>query len=290
MNQRQILEAAADRLAAAGVQEAAGDAWLMMSEAFSISRTDYYMHCDDECDCSGSEQYSLFESMVDRRCRREPLQYILGKSYFMGYEFKVTPDVLIPRFDTEILVEESLKYIKSGDRILDMCTGSGCIAVSVMLEWNRKQKSASEDTRIVVDAVDISDAALAVARKNAAKLGAEQVNFISGDMFENTKGQYNVILSNPPYIPTEDIKELEPEVKDCEPVTALDGTEDGLFFYRILAGESGKHLHSGGYLLMEIGYNQAEAVSLLLEENNFADIKVVKDLAGLDRVVCGRRI
>lgn len=313
MNQRQILEAAANRLSAAGIADAANDAWILMSEAFNMSRTDYYMHCDEEIDVSKSSAVESYNKMVDRRCCREPLQYILGKAYFMGYEFMVTADVLIPRFDTEILVSEALKYIESGARVLDMCTGSGCIAISIALQCKKSgetghiasydavtksddygtaQPSAAESNvaEIKVDAADISDAALTVAKRNAVRLGAGFVNFLASDMYENIDEEYDVIVSNPPYIPTADIDGLEPEVRICEPIKALDGAADGLFFYKILAEESGKHLSYGGYLLMEIGYNQAEAVSLLLEKNNYADIRVVKDLAGHDRVVCGRRI
>ena len=304
MNQRQILEGAAAKLRAAGIEEADNDAWLLMSEAFGISRTEYYMHCDEEyCDFrnigDGSadslnfygstvkcSRISLYNEMIERRCRREPLQYILGKAYFMGYEFKVTPDVLIPRFDTEILVEETLKHIKAGDCILDMCTGSGCIAVSIDLEMKKRGNNGL----VKITAADISEAALAVAGQNSAALGAGPIEFMQSDMYGNVKGKYNIIVSNPPYIPSQDIDALEPEVKVCEPAQALDGGADGLLYYRILAGESGKYLYEGGYLLMETGYNQAEAVSRMLEQNNYADIRVIRDLAGLDRVVCGRRI
>ena len=253
-----------------------------MSEAFNISRTDYFMKSGDEC--TDNARTELFDSMIERRVRREPLQYITGHAYFMGYEFRVTPDVLIPRFDTEILVEKSLKYASDGMKVLDMCTGSGCIAVSYALQCRERGYDNVE-----VNAVDISSAALSVAADNAMRAGVD-INYIRSDMFTGVSDVYDMILSNPPYIPTRDIEDLEPEVRTSEPVGALDGHEDGLFFYRILAAESPSHLKAGGRLIMEIGYNQADDVCSLLEQNKFADIEVIKDLAGHDRVVCGRRI
>ena len=282
MTYRQILQEAIRKLQKAEIEEADNDAWILMSEAFNISRTDYFMKSGDEC--TDNARTELFDSMIERRVRREPLQYITGHAYFMGYEFRVTPDVLIPRFDTEILVEKSLEYASDGMKVLDMCTGSGCIAVSYALQCRERGYDNVE-----VNAVDISFAALSVAADNAMRAGVD-INYIRSDMFTGVSGMYDMILSNPPYIPTRDIEELEPEVRTSEPVGALDGHEDGLFFYRILAAESPSHLKAGGRLIMEIGYNQADDVCSLLEQNKFADIEVIKDLAGHDRVVCGRRI
>ena len=282
MTYRQIQQEAIRKLQKAEIEEADNDAWILMSEAFNISRTDYFMKSGDEC--TDNARTELFDSMIERRVRREPLQYITGHAYFMGYEFRVTPDVLIPRFDTEILVEKSLEYASDGMKVLDMCTGSGCIAVSYALQCRERGYDNVE-----VNAVDISSAALSVAADNAMRAGVD-INYIRSDMFTRVSGMYDMILSNPPYIPTRDIEELEPEVRTSEPVGALDGHEDGLFFYRILAAESPSHLKAGGRLIMEIGYNQADDVCSLLEQNKFADIEVIKDLAGHDRVVCGRRI
>lgn len=282
MTYRQILQEAIRKLQKAEIEEADNDAWILMSEAFNISRTDYFMKSGDEC--TDNARTELFDSMIERRVRREPLQYITGHAYFMGYEFRVTPDVLIPRFDTEILVEKSLEYASDGMKVLDMCTGSGCIAVSYALQCRERGYD-----NVAVNAVDISSAALSVAADNAMRAGVD-INYIRSDMFTGVSGMYDMILSNPPYIPTRDIEELESEVRTSEPVGALDGHEDGLFFYRILAAESPSHLKAGGRLIMEIGYNQADDVCSLLEQNKFADIEVIKDLAGHDRVVCGRRI
>lgn len=282
MTYRQILQEAIRKLQKAEIEEADNDAWILMSEAFNISRTDYFMKSGDEC--TDNARTELFDSMIERRVRREPLQYITGHAYFMGYEFRVTPDVLIPRFDTEILVEKSLEYASDGMKVLDMCTGSGCIAISYALQCRERGYD-----NVTVNAVDISSAALSVAADNAMRAGVD-INYIRSDMFAGVSDVYDMILSNPPYIPTRDIEELEPEVRTSEPVGALDGHEDGLFFYRILAAESPSHLKAGGRLIMEIGYNQADDVCSLLEQNKFADIEVIKDLAGHDRVVCGRRI
>ena len=275
MTHRQILDAAVSKLLSAGIVEASNDAYIIFEEAFQMNRTGYLIKANEEAD---EKLIPVFDDMINRRAAHEPLQYILGKAYFMGLEFMVSPDVLIPRFDTEIMVEEALKHISSDMRVLDVCTGSGCIGVSVA------KLSGAE-----VVAVDISEAALAMAKKNAAHNGTSNVTFIHSDMFSNVEGQFDVILSNPPYIRSDEVLKLMPEVLVHEPHLALDGHEDGLFFYEILARESGRFLKPSGMLIMEIGYDQAEEVSGLLENNNFTDIRVIRDLAGLDRVVCGRR-
>lgn len=275
MTHRQILEGAVSKLLAAGIGEASNDAGIIFEEAFQMNRTGYLIRANEEADES---LIPVFDGMVNRRAAHEPLQYILGKAYFMGLEFMVSPDVLIPRFDTEILVEEALKHINADMNVLDVCTGSGCIAISVA-------KLSGAQTV----AVDISEAALDMAKKNAAHNGTSNVTFIHSDMFSNVEGQFDVILSNPPYIRSDEVLKLMPEVLVHEPHLALDGHEDGLFFYGILAKESARFLKPSGMLIMEIGYDQAEEVSGLLENNNFTDIRVIRDLAGLDRVVCGRR-
>jgi release factor glutamine methyltransferase len=195
----------------------------------------------------------------------------------MGLEFDVSPHVLIPRQDTEILVEEALKLCE-GKKVLDMCTGSGCIIISIA----KLGKSAG------VAAVDISAEALNVAKGNAAK-NEVKVEFIESDLFEKVEGDYDIIVSNPPYIRTKVMEELMPEVKDHEPVIALDGSKDGLYFYRKITASLKQHLRSGGTILYEIGYDQGEAVRDILKQEGFTDILVKKDLSGLDRVVTARR-
>lgn len=275
MINRKILENATDRFRKAGIAEADNDAWLLFSDAFKMTRTDYLLDKNAECDAG---KMPLFDSYIEKRLAHIPVQYILGKAYFMGYEFEVNNNVLIPRFDTEVLVSEVLKYTKDNYKILDMCTGSGCIAISLSLL-----------SGAYVTGADISEKALEVAAANKVRNKADKVTFVKSNMFENIDGIFDLIVSNPPYIPTKDIFELEHEVKSEEPMLALDGHDDGLFFYRILAEESAKYLTQKGGIFMEIGYNQAEDVRNLLIENNFTDISVIKDLAGLDRVVCGWR-
>lgn len=275
MTHRQILDMATKKLLEAGVTEAQNDAFVLWQEAFGLNRTGYLINADKEAD---SNLYPKYMMLINRRCTRMPLQYITGKAYFMGLEFKVTPAVLIPRFDTEILVEEVLKYVDAESTVLDMCTGSGCIAVSIA--------SLSKAT---VTGVDISQEALEIAKGNAEHNQVSTVEFLESDMFQNVTGTFDVIVSNPPYIPTKDVLELMPEVKEHEPMMALDGSEDGLFFYRILAEQAADFLNPEGLLIMEIGYNQAEDVKKLLANNNFIGIRVIKDLAGHDRVVCGWR-
>ncbi|MGN0374969.1 MAG: peptide chain release factor N(5)-glutamine methyltransferase [Butyrivibrio sp.] len=277
MNHRQILAAAINELTAAGIEEASNDARILFEQAFSMSRTEYLVHAMEEADAGCTE---AFDALIKQRALRKPLQYITGKAYFMGLEFNVDSRVLIPRFDTEILVEEALKYIKPGDEILDMCTGSGCIGISLgVLGKNCR-----------VDCADISRDALYVARSNIALNAAENVTLIESDMFSDIDKKYDQIVSNPPYIKSSTVDTLMPEVLQYEPRLALDGTKDGLFFYRILAEKGPDFLKNGGLLMMEIGYDQAGDVVSLLQKNHFTDIKVIRDLAGLDRVVCGRRI
>ena len=193
----------------------------------------------------------------------------------MGLPFFVNESVLIPRQDTEVLVETALAMMKPECRLLDMCTGSGCILLSLA-----KLGTVAEGV-----GVDISEGALKVAERNRENLGLPQVRLVHSNLFESVEGVFDMIVSNPPYIPTEDIEDLMREVRDHEPHLALDGSKDGLLFYRKLAEESGRYLVPGGSLLFEIGYDQGGAVSQLLDQAGFKDIHVKKDLAGLDRVV-----
>ena len=196
----------------------------------------------------------------------------------MGYEFWVNENVLIPRMDTECLVIEAEKLLNGNSaNILDMCTGSGCIITSLML---RNPKMSGMGT-------DISEDALAVAKKNATRLSCENVSFIQGDLFENITGKFDMIVSNPPYIRTNVITGLMEEVRSYEPYNALDGHEDGLYFYREITKNASKYLKEDGFLCYEIGHDQGVDVIRIMEENHFKDCRVIKDLAGLDRVVTG---
>lgn len=261
-------------LKAAKISEAENDAWLLMSAACRIDRNFYYVYGYEELK---EEQEKEYMDFLKKRESRIPLQYITGEQEFMGLNFKVNPGVLIPRQDTEILVEEALKAITPGMEVLDLCTGSGCIAVS-LAKFKPKAK---------VQGADISPEALQVSEENAGRNGVD-VRFFLSDMFEQVRGNFDVIVSNPPYIPTGVIQGLMPEVKDFEPHLALDGREDGLWFYRILTSEGKKYLKSGGVLMAEIGCDQGKAVKRLFQEEGYCEIKVIKDLAGLDRVVIGK--
>lgn len=256
-----------------GVQEAQLNAWYLLSEAFSLSRADYFMRKGEEADVIARERYLAW---IDIRSTHYPLEYILGKQEFMGLEFKVNENVLIPRQDTEILVEGALKS-SQGKKVLDMCTGSGCIAVSIA-----KLGNVSE-----MHAVDISRGALEVANENAVKNDVN-VKFIESNLFEQVSERYDMIVSNPPYIESAVIETLMPEVREFEPRLALDGTENGLYFYREISNQAPEYLTEEGEIFFEIGYNQGEAVTNILREAGFSLVEVRKDLAGLDRVVYGK--
>lgn len=336
----------------AGIAEADLDAWYLFEQIFGISRAQYFLcareniagstaqkmavqeqtgnslESKNALDCVElwlKEKLSAYENTLKKRASRIPLQQILGQQEFMGLTFFVNEHVLIPRQDTETLVELVLNEQKDKNvSILDMCTGSGCIAVSL-------KKLGGY---VCVEGADISEEALKVAKRNSEEIlensdvnndvvssrteqiqnctnltnnqnkqdNSEErmvsevrtvpqtgVTFRRSDMFSAfpETERFNVIVSNPPYIPSAVIEELEPEVRDHEPRGALDGTADGLYFYRILAEECAKHLTPGGHVYFEIGYDQGMAVKELLDNHGFKDTRVIQDLAGKDRVVCG---
>ncbi len=336
----------------AGIVEADLDAWYLFEQIFGISRAQYFLcareniagntaqkmaaqeqtgnslESKNALDCVElwlKEKLSAYENTLEKRASRIPLQQILGQQEFMGLTFFVNEHVLIPRQDTETLVELVLNEQKDKNvSILDMCTGSGCIAVSL-----KKLGGYA-----CVEGADISEEALKVAKRNSEEIlensdvnndavssRTEQiqnctnltnnqnkqdnsedrmvsevrtmpqtgVTFRRSDMFSAfpETERFNVIVSNPPYIPSAVIEELEPEVRDHEPRGALDGTADGLYFYRILAEECAKHLTPGGHVYFEIGYDQGAAVKELLDIHGFKDTRVIQDLTGKDRVVCG---
>ena len=336
----------------AGIVEADLDAWYLFGQIFGISRAQYFLcareniagntaqkmaaqeqtgnslESKNALDCVElwlKEKLSAYENTLEKRASRIPLQQILGQQEFMGLSFFVNEHVLIPRQDTETLVELVLQEQKDKDiSILDMCTGSGCIAVSL-----KKLGGYAH-----VEGADISEESLKVAKRNSEEIlenndvnndavnsrteqiqnctnltnnqnkqdNSEErmvsevrrvsqtgVTFRRSDMFSAfpETERFNVIVSNPPYIPSAVIEELEPEVRDHEPRGALDGTADGLYFYRILAEECAKHLTPGGRVYFEIGYDQGAAVKELLDIHGFKDTRVIQDLAGKDRVVCG---
>lgn len=223
------------------------------------------------------EEREKYFRLIGQRASHIPLQQITGEQEFMGFLFQVNESVLIPRQDTEILVEEACRKIRPGMRVLDLCTGSGCIIISL----------AKLCPGIAAEASDLSLEALAVAKQNGTRLGA-QVKWYQGDLFSEIQGSYDVIVSNPPYIPTAQIQTLSEEVRLHEPLQALDGKEDGLYFYRKIAAQAKRYLKPEGWLLFEIGYDQAAEVGEIMRKSGYGQIQVKKDLAGLDRVVSGK--
>ena len=217
-------------------------------------------------------QYKTIIKKITLRCKRMPITKIFGKAFFCGSEFIVNKHVLSPRFDTEVLVEEALNFIKPNDRVLDLCTGSGCIAVSI-----------AKRVDAYVEGADISKKALKIAKMNAKKHRVN-VDMYQSNMFDKVQGKFNVIVSNPPYIETDVVKTLDKEVIEHDPILALDGGDDGLDFYREIASNIPDYLLEGGVLLLEIGYNQGESVSSLFKDMA-TDIQVIKDYNNNDRVI-----
>ena len=224
----------------------------------------------------------LLQSIVSEHKKGKPIEYLLNTGFFMGMEFYVDENVLIPREDTECLIEEILTYNKQTqiNSLLDMCSGSGCIAISL--------KKLCMPQTVEVTAVDISEQAVEIIKKNANLLGANEIKIVCSDLFAQLNTKYDVIVSNPPYIATEIIKTLEPNVKDYEPMLALDGGTDGLDFYRKLAGESKAYLNEGGTVFLEIGYDQGQSVKSLFEQAGYKNVSVKQDYAGLDRIIIAK--
>lgn len=286
MTYSELFSLCLDRLKAAGIEEYESDSRLLFQYLLDADRSFMFMHGMDEVT---NEQEEAILKAIEIRQKRVPLQHITGYQNFMGLEFRVSKDCLIPRFDTECLVEEAMLVCNDGDKVLDVCTGSGCILISLMKYKNY----------LTGYGLDISDAALNIARENAKLLGnceedfftdalAKEPVFIQSDLFENiTETDFDIIVSNPPYIRSDVIPGLMPEVKDHDPRLALDGGEDGLVFYRKIVDEARNYLKKGGHLLVEIGNDQGDSVKDLFLTNGYKEVRVVKDLSGNDRVVAG---
>ena len=301
-------------LSEAGIEEAEVDSEYLMLFVSGLDKAGLLIRLFDEMP---EEQVKAYEELIERRSTHEPLQYIIGNQNFMGYTFLVTPDVLIPRFDTEILAELAekrayemavllccSKQAQNTDiagmpkefRILDICTGSGCVPVSVGLDLYKKLKSKGINKSISVTAADISEAAVTLAKKNYklnlddfdASLTGLSYRFIISDLFNNIDGKYHIITANPPYIVRKEIDELMPEISEHEPRLALDGGDDGMDFYRKIVRDASKYLYPDGRLLMEFDDLQAEPVKKMMEEAGFFDVEIHRDLAGLRRVIEGR--
>ena len=266
------------------VETPAVEAGVLLCHVLNKDKTFLFAH--PEYILSVSESAEFFK-LINSRVKGKPSQYLTGFQEFMSLEFKVDSNVLIPRQDTEILVETVIDYAKKLNiqetQILDMGTGSGCIAISLAYYINNSK----------VTAVDISEGALRVAEKNARALGVkEKVTFLRSDLFKNlvdSAGVFDIIVSNPPYIPTKDIKELQSEVRDFEPHGALDGGADGLDYYKTLTRNTAKYMKNQGFLAFEVGYGQALQVAELLRQSGYIT-SIIKDLSGIDRVVTGRKL
>lgn len=278
---RQMCHNGAAILADAGITDAEYDSFALLEYITGMDRTAYILNGSKSVPEDIAERY---DAVIDRRSSHIPLQHITGQAWFYGRGFNVNSDVLVPRQDTEVLVSEALKVINAKDSVLDMCTGSGCIIITLALEKKLGRALGA----------DISEAALKVASGNREKLGADDVTFVKSNIFSdinvNDDELFDVIVSNPPYIATGEIETLTEEVRIHDPYIALDGLEDGLHFYREITQQSMNYIKSGGWLLYEIGCTQAHDVSDIMSEYGYSNIKVIKDLAGLDRVVMGRRL
>ena len=275
MTLRQLLLQGKKELRQANVPDGDYDAWILMEHVFHIEKSYYFMHGSDKIE---QEQAEKDLACIQKRKQRIPLQHIKECAWFMGYEFYVNSYVLTPRFDTEILVETVSKRLQPNMHILDVCTGSGCILLSLLAEY--------KDWNLKGVGVDISPEALAVAKRNNEQLGVH-AEFLQSDLFAKVEGIYDIIVSNPPYIATKELEGLMPEVREHEPMLALDGKEDGLFFYRRIIEQAENYLNPKGQLLFEIGFDQGKDVSELMEQAGFKNVRVIKDLAGNDRVVIG---
>ena len=278
---RQMCHNGAAILADAGITDAEYDSFALLEYITGMDRTAYILNGSKSVPEDIAERY---DAVIDRRSSHIPLQHITGQAWFYGRGFNVNSDVLVPRQDTDVLVSEALKVINAKDSVLDMCTGSGCIIITLALEKKLGRALGA----------DISEAALKVASGNREKLGADDVTFVKSNIFSdinvNDDELFDVIVSNPPYIATGEIETLTEEVRIHDPYIALDGLEDGLHFYREITQQSMNYIKSGGWLLYEIGCTQAHDVSDIMSEYGYSNIKVIKDLAGLDRVVMGQRL
>lgn len=274
MNYTEAFLMGMQKLKEAEIGEAQLDARLLLEEVCGTDHNTLLCHGDREVSEAEEEQY---RKALEQRAVHVPLQHLLGYQDFMGLRFQVNEHVLIPRQDTEILVEEAMRYLHDGMRILDLCTGSGCILLSLLHYSNDCEGTG----------VDISKEALQVAALNAELLGIK-ADFLKSDLYEKVTGKFDLLVSNPPYIERKVIPTLMEEVREYDPYIALDGGEDGLDFYRRIIGGAQDYLKRGGQILMEIGSGQAQAVSELLREAGFKEIDVCRDFAGIDRVVSGR--
>ena len=273
MSAQAALVTATRALQAAGIEGAAGDARALLAAAMHVSRDRLTLYLGDDLDAAAAR----FDAMIARRMAREPVAKIIGRREFWGRSFEVTADVLDPRPETECLIAEALRGPVPA-RLLDLGTGSGIIAVTLLAEWPGAQGVAT----------DIGAAALAVAERNAARHGVgARLGFCRSDWFSQVTGMFDLIVSNPPYIAADEMPDLSVEVRDHDPEGALTDGGDGLSAYRAIASGAGAHLRPGGRIALEIGWQQGAQVREILGAAGFAEVKVLPDLDGRDRVVIG---
>ena len=265
---------AAEKLREAEVADPENDARQLVLFAGDMTFDEYTRKMNTE---APPEEEEKLRKATEKRAGHYPLQYITGRADFMGHVFFVDSHVLIPRFDTETLVVEAEGHMQGNEKVLDIGTGSGCVLCSILLDFPDADGTG----------VDVSEEALSIAESNAGQLGIRNVHFAESDLFTNIRDTYDIIVSNPPYIEKDVIETLDPEVKDYEPLTALDGGQDGLYFYRRISSEARKHLKEGGILLFEIGASQGASVKKIMEADGFRDIGIIRDLSGNERVVSG---
>lgn len=260
-----------------GIDSARLDAELLLADTLGLDRVGLYLNFERPLQ---ADELAVYREQVRRRAGREPLAYILGRTEFWSLPLRVTPAVLIPRPDTELLVEQALARVAGAARVLDVGTGSGALAIAL----------AHERPECAVTAIDLSAAALAVAADNARANGvAERIDFAEGDLAVLPMGPFDLVVANPPYIPHGDLAALMPDVRDFEPRLALDGGADGLDAYRALAGQARRVLAAAGWLLVEVGIGQAAAVQQLFAGAGLTEVFTARDLAGIERVVGGRK-
>ncbi len=284
MNYSEVYRHGTDNLSAAGISEAALDARLLLEFITGHDTNTLYAHPETEVSDEEAERY---EMMIKERAAHIPLQHLTGECDFMGIGFRVSGKALVPRQDSECLVEEAMRYVEDGSRVLDLCTGTGCLLLSLM---HYKNGIRGIGTDVSADALEVAAANLKMLEKDGGLNGGD-ARFYEGDLYDALDGieeRFDYIISNPPYIRAADIKELAPEVRDHDPYIALCGGDDGLVFYRRIAQGAPEYLNRGGMIFFEIGYDQADQVKEILAGEGFSGIEVIKDYCSRDRVVTAR--
>ena len=273
----ELLYKGSSLLEQAGVDNARGEAFMLLKYVYNIDDNEWPL-LSVQC----HEETAQYMELIRRRQAGEPVQYIIGHAYFYGYKFYVSQGVLIPRFDTETLVSEAITEAKKKKpaKVLDMCAGSGCIGLTVALEVKSAEVTLSDIEKVCLETIE----------KNAKALGAQNITVMESNLFLCIDGLFDIIAVNPPYISKVEFENLSREVAHYEPKIALYGGSDGLTFYRRIADEISEHLKKDGLILLEIGYEQAEAVTEILQNKGFTNIKTIIDIAGRDRVISARNV